>query len=224
MVEVRFLGHAGVHLSDGQTRLVIDPWLSGNPMATTGPEEIEADVIVVTHAHGDHWGDSTSISQRTGGLLASNPEIARYSEREGANVKSMGIGGTYAFDGGWLKFFPAWHSSSFPDGTYGGVPMGVVVEMSGTRIYHAGDTGLFTDMRLVGELGIHLAILPIGDNFTMGPDDALRALEYLEPDRVLPIHYNTFPPIEQDAEDFVARAAKLGVGGEALDPGASLTL
>lgn len=224
MIEVRFLGHAGIHLSDGQTRLVIDPWLSGNPMATTGPEEIEADVIVVTHAHGDHWGDSVSISQRTGGLLVSNAEIARYSEARGAQVKPMGIGGTYAFDGGWVKFFPAWHSSSFPDGTYGGMPMGVVVEMSGTRVYHAGDTGLFTDMRLVGELGIDLAILPIGDNFTMGPDDALRALEFIEPRQVLPIHYNTFPPIRQDAGDFVARAAKLGVGGEALEPGESLTV
>ena len=102
--------------------------------------------------------------------------------------------------------------------------MGVVVEMDGMRIYHAGDTGLFSDMRIVGELDIELAILPIGDNFTMGPDDALRALEYLEPNRVLPIHYNTFPPIEQDAEDFVSRAAKLGVRGEALDPGRSMTI
>ncbi len=133
----------------------------------------------------DHWGDSVALSER-GGLLISNPEIARYSEARGARVKPMGIGGTHAFEGGWLKFFPAWHSSSLPDSTYGGTAMGVVVQMCGTRIYHAGDTGLFADMRLVGDLGIDLAILPMGDNFTMGPEDALRALELIQPRRVLP--------------------------------------
>lgn len=223
MVEVRFMGHATVQLTDGRTTLVVDPWLDDNPLCPVGAAEVEADVIVVTHAHGDHWGDSVVLSEG-GGLLVSNPEISRYSEARGARVKPMGIGGTHAFEGGWLKFFPAWHSSSFPDGTYGGTPMGVVVEMDGVRIYHAGDTGLFTDMRLVGELGIDVAVLPIGDNFTMGPGDALRALEFIEPRQVLPIHYNTFPPIQQDAGDFVARAAKLGVEGHALEPGEGLTV
>ncbi|AEB12345.1 metal-dependent hydrolase [Marinithermus hydrothermalis] len=223
MVEVHYLGHSAVYLTDGKTRIVIDPFLSGNPTASAGPDEIEADLIVVTHAHGDHWGDSVALSKK-GGLLVSTYEIAVYSEQRGANVHPMNIGGSYAFEGGRLKFFPAWHSSSFPDGTYGGMPMGVVIELGGQRIYHAGDTALFSDMRLIGELGLDLALLPIGDTFTMGPDDALKALEYLKPKRVVPIHYNTFPVIEQDGPAFVERAALLGVDGQALRPGDTLKL
>ncbi len=223
MVEVHYLGHSAVYLTDGKTRIVIDPFLSGNPTASAGPDEVEADLIVVTHAHGDHWGDSVALSKK-GGLLVSTYEIAVYSEQRGARVHPMNVGGRYAFEGGWLKFFPAWHSSSFPDGTYGGMPMGVVIELGGKRIYHAGDTALFSDMQLIGELGLDLALLPIGDTFTMGPDDALKALEYLRPKRVVPIHYNTFPVIEQDGPAFVERAALLGVDGQALRPGETLKL
>lgn len=223
MVEVRFLGHATVQLTAGETTLIVDPWLDDNPSCPVGSAEVEADMIIVTHAHADHGGDSVALSER-GGLLISNPEIARYSEARGARVKPMGIGGTHAFEGGWLKFFPAWHSSSFPDGVYGGTAMGLVVQMGGALIYHAGDTGLFSDMRLVGELGMDLAILPIGDNFTMGPEDALRALEFLEPKRVLPVHYDTFPLIRQDADAFAVRATELGVNAEVLEPGESLNL
>ena len=165
MVEVRYLGHSAVLLTDGKTRIVIDPFLTGNPMA------------------------------------------------------ALGVG-----EGGWLKWVPAWHSSSFPDGTYGGMPMGVVVELGGKRIYHAGDTALFSDMRLIGEMGLDLALLPIGDHFTMGPEDALKALELLRPKKVVPIHYNTFPPIRQDGEAFAQRAREKGVEGHALKPGEVLRL
>ena len=120
--------------------------------------------------------------------------------------------------------FPAWHSSSFPDGTYGGMPMGVVVELAGKRIYHAGDTALFSDMRLIGELNLDLVLLPIGDHFTMGPEDALKALDLLKPKRVVPIHYNTFPPIQQDGEAFAQKARERGVEGHALKPGGVLVL
>lgn len=126
--------------------------------------------------------------------MVSTFEIATYAEKHGAKSVPMNLGGTYRFEGGWLKWVPAWHSSSFPDGTYGGMPMGVVVELGGKRIYHAGDTALFSDMRLIGEMGLDLALLPIGDHFTMGPEDALKALELLRPKKVVPIHYNTFPP------------------------------
>jgi len=136
----------------------------------------------------------------------------------------MNIGGTYRFSGGWLKFYPAWHSSSFPDGTYGGMPMGVVIEVAGKKVYHAGDTALFSDMKLVGEEGIDLALIPIGDTFTMGPEDALRALELIKPKAVVPIHYNTFPPIEQDGEAFAERARERGFAAHALKPGESLKL
>ncbi len=224
MVEVRFLGHAATWIRGAGKNVLIDPFLTGNPLAPLGPEEVEADLIVLTHAHGDHWGDTLKIAERTGATVVSTFEIATYAQNRGAQAWAMNIGGSYAFEGGFLKFFPAWHSSSFPDGTYGGMPMGVVVELEGKRIYHAGDTALFSDMRLVGELGLDLALLPIGDTFTMGPDDALRALELLRPEGVVPIHYNTFPPIQQDPAAFVERAGALGFEAYALNPGESLAL
>lgn len=223
MLEVRYLGHSAVWLSDGKTKVVIDPFLTGNPLAPVGVGEVQADLILVTHAHGDHWGDAVPLSKK-GGLVVSTFEIATYAERHGAKAVPMNLGGTYRFQGGWLKWVPAWHSSSFPDGTYGGMPMGVVVELGGKRIYHAGDTALFSDMRLIGELGLELALLPIGDHFTMGPEDALKALELLRPKRVVPIHYNTFPPIQQDGEAFVRKAQDMGVEGHALKPGGVLIL
>ena len=223
MVEVRYLGHSAVLLTDGKTRIVIDPFLTGNPMAALGVGEVQADLILVTHAHGDHFGDSVALSKK-GGVVVSTFEIATYAEKHGAKSVPMNLGGTYRFEGGWLKWVPAWHSSSFPDGTYGGMPMGVVVELGGKRIYHAGDTALFSDMRLIGEMGLDLALLPIGDHFTMGPEDALKALEHLKPKKVVPIHYNTFPPIRQDGEAFAQRAREKGVEGHALKPGEFLRL
>ena len=223
MVEVRYLGHSAVLLTDGKTRIVIDPFLTGNPMAALGVGEVQADLILLTHAHGDHFGDSVALSKK-GGVVVSTFEIATYAEKHGAKSVPMNLGGTYRFEGGWLKWVPAWHSSSFPDGTYGGMPMGVVVELGGKRIYHAGDTALFSDMRLIGEMGLDLALLPIGDHFTMGPEDALKALELLRPKKVVPIHYNTFPPIRQDGEAFAQRAREKGVEGHALKPGEVLRL
>ena len=210
MVEVRYLGHSAVLLTDGKTRIVIDPFLTGNPMAALGVGEVQADLILVTHAHGDHFGDSVALSKK-GGVVVSTFEIATYAEKHGAKSVPMNLGGTYRFEGGWLKWVPAWHSSSFPDGTYGGMPMGV-------------DTALFSDMRLIGEMGLDLALLPIGDHFTMGPEDALKALELLRPKKVVPIHYNTFPPIRQDGEAFAQRAREKGVEGHALKPGEVLRL
>ncbi len=223
MAKVTFLGHAAVLLEGRETTLVIDPFLTGNPLATLGPEAIQPDLVVLTHAHGDHWGDTMALSGK-GGVVVSTYEIAVYAEKRGAQAFPMNIGGRYAFAGGWLKFYPAWHSSSFPDGTYGGMPMGVVVELDGVKIYHAGDTALFDDMRIIGKEGLDLALLPIGDTFTMGPDDALAALELLRPKRVVPIHYNTFPVIEQDGAAFAARARELGVEGNALAPGEAVEL
>ncbi|WP_234554346.1 metal-dependent hydrolase [Thermus caliditerrae] len=223
MLEIRYLGHSAVWLSDGKTKVVIDPFLTGNPLAPVGVGEVQADLILVTHAHGDHWGDAVPLSKK-GGVVVSTFEIATYAERHGAKSVPMNLGGTYRFPGGWLKWTPAWHSSSFPDGTYGGMPMGVVVELGGKRVYHAGDTALFSDMRLIGELGLDLAFLPIGDHFTMGPEDALKALELLRPKKVVPIHYNTFPPIRQDGEAFARKAAEKGVEGHALKPGGVLVL
>ncbi|MFZ5991348.1 MAG: metal-dependent hydrolase [Deinococcota bacterium] len=218
MLELRYLGHSAVYLSDGKTRIVVDPFLSGNPTASLKAEELEVDYVLVTHAHGDHWGDSLALAQK-GATIIGTAEIGYYAESKGAKAIPMNIGGKLKAAWGSLKLTPAWHSSSFPDGTYGGMPTGMILEFGGMKIYHAGDTALFSDMGLIGKHGIDLACLPIGDHFTMGPDDALQALELIRPKAVLPIHYNTFPPIMQDGEAFVARARLLGVEGRALKPG-----
>lgn len=224
MVEVRYLGHSALLISDGTTRILVDPFLTGNPKAALTADQVEADLVVLTHAHGDHYGDSVVISQRTGAPIISNYEIVSYAEKQGAKGVGMNLGGTYRFKGGWLKWFPAWHSSSFPDGTYGGLAQGLVLELGGKRLYIAGDTALFSDMALVAQYSPDLAVLPIGDHFTMGPDDALKALELTRAKQVVPVHYNTFPLIAQDGAAFVQQAGRLGVGGQALAPGEYLTL
>ena len=224
MLEVRFLGHSALFISDGTTRIVVDPFLTGNPKAAAAADQLEADLIVLTHAHGDHYGDSVAISKRTGAPIVANFEITNYAEKQGAKGVGMNLGGTYKFKGGSLKWFPAWHSSSFPDGTYGGLAQGFVLELGGKRVYNSCDTALFSDMGLIAPLKVDLAILPIGDHFTMGPEDALRALELIRPKQVLPVHYNTFPPIAQDGQTFIERARIQGIGGKALVPGEAITL
>jgi L-ascorbate metabolism protein UlaG (beta-lactamase superfamily) len=222
MLEVCYLGHSAVTLSDGHTTVLIDPFLRNNPLAPPGVvDTLRPNLVLVTHAHGDHFGDSVELCGQ-GAQLVSNGEIAGYAYRQGARqIEGMNIGGRLNFPGGWLRWIPAWHSSSFSDGTYGGMPMGVVVELGGKRIYHAGDTALFSDMSLLARYHLDLALLPMGDHYTMGPEDALEALELLRPQRVLPIHYNTFPEIAQDGQVFAQRAALRGVEGRALGPGQS---
>lgn len=208
-MNLQYLGHSGLRLRasdpNGRYEVVIDPFLSHNPSTPVKPEDLRPSHIVITHAHGDHWGDTEAIARASGATVVSSAEIANYAERKGLQGHGMNIGGAHRFDFGSVRFTPAWHSSSFPDGTYGGMPMGVVIEMGGLRIYHAGDTGLFSDMRLIGRLGLDVALLPIGDNYTMGPDDALEAVRLLAPKRVIPIHYDTFPLLKQDAEAFRRR-------------------
>ena len=224
-VKVTYHGHACFSTEGGGARLLIDPFLSGNPQADVGSEEVEADYILVSHAHGDHLGDTVDIAQRTGATVISNHEIATYCGAQGLNGHGLHIGGGYRFPFGRVQLTIAHHGSSFPDGSYGGNPAGFLITMGGQTIYFAGDTGLTYDMKLIGEKGIDLAILPIGDNYTMGPDDALRAVELLQPRRVVPMHYDTFPVIEQDPQAFAARVvAETGAECQVLKPGESLTL
>jgi len=226
-IKVTYHGHACFVVEGGGAKLLIDPFLSGNPRADIGPEAVEADYILVSHAHGDHLGDTVEIGRRTGATVISNHEIASYCAAQGLEVHGMHIGGSYGFPFGRVQLTIAHHGSSFPDGSYGGNPAGFLITMTteGQTVYFAGDTGLTYDMSLIGEKGIDLAILPIGDNYTMGPDDALRAVELLQPRSVVPMHYNTFPVIEQDPEAFLARvAAETGIDGQVLKPGESLTL
>jgi len=198
---VRWLGHACLLLETDGKRLLFDPFLTGNPAAAVKPAEVTPDFILVSHGHGDHVGDTVDIARRSGAMVVSNYEISEWLKTQGVSkVHGQQHGGGFAYDFGRVKLTLAFHGSVLPDGTYGGNPCGFLLYLKdGKKVYDAADTGLFGDMRLIGEEGLDLAILPIGDNFTMGPDDALRAVKMLQPRKVLPIHYNTWPLIAQDA-------------------------
>jgi L-ascorbate metabolism protein UlaG (beta-lactamase superfamily) len=195
--------------SDGR-RILIDPFLTGNPAAAVKADEVPADFILISHGHADHVGDAVAIAKRTSATVVANYEIAGWLQKQGlAKVHGQQHGGAHAFPFGRVKLTLAFHGSALPDGSYGGNPCGFLISTNdGKRIYDAADTGLFGDMRLIGEEGVDLAILPIGDNFTMGPDDALRAVKLIQPKKVLPIHYNTWELIAQDAAAWSARVSK----------------
>jgi L-ascorbate metabolism protein UlaG (beta-lactamase superfamily) len=207
---VRWLGHACLLIeSDGQ-RVLIDPFLTDNPKAAAKADEVPADTILVSHGHGDHLGDTVAIALRTGATVVANYEIANWLQGQGlTKVHGQQHGGSHAFPFGRVKLTIAFHGSALPDGSYGGNPCGFHLFFSdGTKVYDAADTALFGDMRLIGEEGVDLAILPIGDNYTMGPDDALRAVKLVQPNKVLPIHYNTWALIAQDADAWAVRVRR----------------
>ena len=203
---VTFLGHGTFLIETQGTHLLIDPFLTGNPAASTTADLVPADVIILSHGHGDHVGDTIDVANRTGALVVANHEIVEWLTRQGLeNTHAQHIGGQHAFEWGSLKLTIAHHGSMLPDGSDGGNPCGLLLTLDDSTIYHAADTGLFLDMTLIGEVGIDLAILPIGDNFTMGPDDALKAVKMIKPKQVIPDHYNTWPLIEQDADAWAQR-------------------
>lgn len=218
-----YLGHSAIRLQHGGHEVLIDPFLTGNPRAPLGPDDVEPGFIVLTHAHGDHVGDTEALARRTGATIVSSFEIAEYYGARGLSTHGMNPGGPASFPFGRVRFTPAWHSSSFPDGTYGGMPMGAVLELGDTTIYHAGDTALFSDMRLIARHGLDVALLPIGGNFTMDPDDAVEAAKLLAASTVVPIHYDTFDLIAQDAHAFAERVeAETSSRCVVLEPGGTL--
>jgi len=227
-IRYTYIGH-GTHLleTDG-TKILIDPFLADNPSTDLSPDEVEADVIVVSHGHGDHIADAVPIAQRTGSKVISNFEIVGWLGQQGVaedKLHPQHIGGGFKHDFGYLKFTIAHHGSGLPDGSYGGNPAGLLFFLGDKKLYFACDTALFLDMQLYGEEGLDLAVLPIGDNFTMGPDDALKAVKLLNPKQAVPCHYDTFPPIEQDAEAWKARVeAETETKVSVLAPGQSLTI
>jgi L-ascorbate metabolism protein UlaG (beta-lactamase superfamily) len=223
-MNLTFLGQSGFHVQTNGHSVLIDPFLTDNPLAVNSPEEFSPSFIVLTHAHGDHVGDTEVIAGRSGATVVSSNEIAAYLAKKGLKTHGMNPGGSREFPFGKLKFTPAWHSSSFEDGTYGGMPMGVILEAEGKRVYHAGDTALFSDMTLIGRGGLDAALLPIGDNFTMGPEDALEAVKLLEPKLTVPMHYDTWDLIAQDAEAFKAAVETQGLKCVVLEPGQTLEL
>lgn len=199
--KITWLGHSGFSIETGTHTILIDPFLSGNPLAAVGPGDLAADFILLTHGHGDHVGDTVDIAKRTGATVLGNFEVGNWIAAQGVeNVKTPNTGGTTSLDFGTVKLTLAFHSSSMPDGSYGGSPNGLLINLNnGLTILHCGDTALFSDMQLLGEEDIDVAMVPIGDYFTMGPAESIRAIKWLKPRNVIPVHYNTFPPIEQNA-------------------------
>jgi L-ascorbate metabolism protein UlaG (beta-lactamase superfamily) len=203
MPVLTFYGHSAFLLEEDGKSVLIDPFITGNPRGTRAADTFDVQTILLTHAHGDHVGDTISIAKRTGATVIATYELGTWVESQGATAIPSNHGATIAFDGGTTKFVPAWHTSSYgPDFVAPGVPAGHVVRFGGKTIYFAGDTCLFLDMQLIGEEGLDLAVIPIGDHFTMGPKDAVRAVKFLNPRAVIPCHYNTFPAIQQNGEDF----------------------
>jgi L-ascorbate metabolism protein UlaG (beta-lactamase superfamily) len=225
MVNLTYYGHSVFLLDDGTTKLIIDPFLTGNPSAPISADAINVNYIIVTHGHGDHLGDAIPLSKRCNATIIATNELANYVAGKGAKAHNMHIGGGYNFPFGRVKFTIAQHGSAAPDGTPLGLPSGVLVTMGGKTIYHAGDTGLFYDMKLIGELNpVDIMLLPIGDNFTMGIDDAVKAVEFVNPKHAIPMHYNTFPVITVDPKEFIKKIIAKGYKSTILEPGDSLKI
>lgn len=214
-MKITFLGHACFLVEHEGTKVVIDPFLTGNPAAGAGAEELHVDAVILTHGHDDHFGDTLAIAERSGCPVVAIHELAHFCSVRGAKVHGMNLGGTYRAKGFSVKLVPALHSNSVRDGDqllYAGEPAGVLLTMGNATFYHSGDTALFGDMKLIGELHrIDAAAIPIGDNYTMGPEEALLAAQWLRAGLVIPAHYNTFPGIDQDGEAFAAACAAKGI-------------
>lgn len=207
-IQVTWLSHSAFHLTIENYNILIDPFLTGNPLASSSADKIDADFILLSHGHGDHVGDTAAIAKRTGATVVANFEIGEWLQnKQGVEkVHTLNPGGGVQLPFGRVELTIAHHSSSLPDGSYGGQPNGILIfTNAGKHLYHAGDTTVFMEMQLIGEHSIDLAMLPIGDYFTMGPDRSLKAIEFIRPKAVIPMHYNTFDPIAQDAGAWAMR-------------------
>ncbi|MCP4179420.1 MAG: metal-dependent hydrolase [bacterium] len=225
-INITWYSHACFLLEYNGSKIITDPFITGNRLATIKPSEINAEYIFVSHGHADHLGDTVEIAKHTGATVVANPEICNWLADKGVeNFHPMQLGGGFNFPFGRAKMVIAHHSSPLPDGSYGGNPCGFIFSLGDKNIYHACDTGLFYDMKLIGDESIDMAFLPIGDNFTMGPDDAFKAIKLIKPDEVIPIHYNTFDVIMQDPKPWVHEVnRKTDTKATLLQPGESYTL
>jgi len=224
--ELTWLGHGSWAIASGGHHVLLDPFLDDSPVAPVKADEVEADFILVSHGHFDHLADVEKIAGRTGAVVVANYEICEWFAGRGVQkTQAMNIGGGCELPLGRVKMTIAQHTSMLPDGSYGGNPAGFLLRLPEGNVYFACDTGLFYDMKLIGAAGIELAVLPVGDNFTMGPDDALEAVKLIEPKRVVPVHYNTWELITQDVDAW-ARRVKAETAAEpiVLEPGGTVRL
>jgi L-ascorbate metabolism protein UlaG (beta-lactamase superfamily) len=219
-------GHGTSGLDVDGIKVIVDPYFDDNPAATVKADDVEADFILITHGHGDHVADAAAIARRTSAQIVSVNEIAVWFREQGLDAHGQHLGGGHDFPFGYVKLTLALHGSALPDGSDGGNPCGFLITTSGgQKVYLAGDTGLFGDMALIGEEGIDLAVIPIGDNFTMGPDDALRAVKLLQAKHVIPVHHSTWEVIEQDADAWAEQVkAETQTEPHVLQPGDSFSI
>jgi L-ascorbate metabolism protein UlaG (beta-lactamase superfamily) len=225
-VDVRWLGHACFELKAGDTTVLIDPFLTHNPSAAASADELEPDVILLTHGHQDHYGDVLDIAKRAGCRVQAITELADELSGDGVDAIDTNLGGTAQYDWGWVKMTPAWHTAVSPKGTPH-TPAGLLIHIGDRLVYHLGDTCLFSDMQLIARRGdkVDLALVPIGGHYTMDRYDAVTAVEFIQPQQVIPCHYNTFPPIETDAQAFKEDVQNAGFSEVVvLEPGGTHTL
>lgn len=229
-IEVTWLGHGTWSLvaptPQGKRTILIDPFLNDSPTAPVKADQVAADYILISHGHFDHVSDAAAIARRTGALVISNFEICTWLGKQGIDrTHPHNLGGGSTHDFGRVQLTLAHHSSMLPDGSYGGNPSGFLLWIDGRKLYFACDTALFYDMKLIGELGIDLAVLPIGDQFTMGPADAIRAIQLIQPKIVAPSHFDTWPPIHQDAAAWQEQVRKqTSAEPRVLAPGGKIVL
>ncbi|MDD9304717.1 MAG: metal-dependent hydrolase [Desulfobacter sp.] len=225
-MKLKYFSHSAFMITtDKSEQILIDPFLDNNPTSPCPAADVEADYILLTHGHGDHLGDTISIAQRCDALCICENELANYVGAKGIRVHNMHIGGGFDFEFGRVKLTQAFHGSVTPDNLCHGTATGLLIQIDDIVLYHTGDTGLFSDLKLIGQLNdVHTMMVPIGDNFTMGIEDAVKACEFVNPAQVIPMHYNTFPVIQADPDLFCDKVRTLNISCQAMAFGQEITL